>query len=249
MDRLKAALLLIALCLASPRAGAQRIEASDSLQAFDPAQLIAPCLLIGTGTAIHYMAHNTLDVAVQRQMQEWHAGKPDVPFDDYIQYAPLIMDLGLGFTGVKARNCFIDRTIEAAIAYASAGILGASTKQIFHTLRPNETNYLSFPSGHTIFAFTGAELVRREFGWGWGAGAYGIATTVAVMRVYRNWHWVSDVLAGAGIGILCANIGCWLLEPTKSLFGIELPDSMTFAVVPGVDPVSGTVCASLAMRF
>ena len=69
------------------------------------------------------------------------------------------------------------------------------------------------------------------------------------MRMYRDWHWFSDVLAGAGVGILSANIGCWLLDPTKRLFGIQLPEKLQFAVVPSVDPFSKTFGTSLSVRF
>lgn len=248
MKTLKAAVLLVLLCLGVP-AEAQKVHQQDSVSAFRPSQLIAPGVLIGSGMAVHYFAHDTWDLSVMKQMNSWHEGKPDIPFDDYIQYAPVVLDLGLGFTGVKANHCFLDRTIEAAVAYACAGILSVSTKNIFHTLRPNGSNYLSFPSGHTLVAFTGAELVRKEFGWGWGAGAYGLAATVGFMRMYRDKHWLSDVLFGAGIGILSANIGSWLLEPTKRIFGINLPDNLQFAVAPTVDPYSGMFCTSFAMRF
>jgi len=248
MSPKEAAILLTLLILAPCNAGAQKKYSNDSTSTFKATQLIAPGVLIGSGLAIHYLAHDTWDVAIRDEMQDWSKGANPC-FDDYIQYLPVAMDLGLGFTGIQTQHCFMDRTIEAALAYASCAIIVNSTKAIFHTLRPNESNYRSFPSGHSSTAFCGAELVRREYGWGWGAGAYCVATTVAFMRMYRNRHWFSDVLAGAGVGILSANIGSWLLEPTKKLLGIRLPEKMQFGVVPAVDPLSGYYCASFAMKF
>lgn len=242
-------ILLILTVLFPCSARAQRIHPADTVSAFKPTQLIAPGVLLGSGLAIHCFAHDTWDIAVRDQMNEWSQGGPDLRFDDYIQYIPLAMDLGLGFTGVKREHCFIDRALETALAYASCGIISWTSKALFKTLRPNEANYQSFPSGHCTTVFCGAELVRREYGWGWGAGAYCVATTVAVMRMYRNWHWFSDVLAGAGVGILSANIGCWLLEPTKKLFGIRLPEKWQFGLSPTVDPVSGLLCTTFAMKF
>ena len=64
----------------------------------------------------------------------------------------------------------------------------------------------------------GAELVRIEYGedYPWLAvGAYTIATATGALRVYNNHHWLSDVVAGAGVGILSARIGYWLLPYTK----------------------------------
>jgi membrane-associated phospholipid phosphatase len=47
--------------------------------------------------------------------------------------------------------------------------------------------------------------MHKEFGeksiW-FSVGAYSCATTVAVLRVVHNAHWISDVVAGAGFGIL-----------------------------------------------
>lgn len=230
-------------------ARAQKVYQADTTSAFKATQLIAPGVLLGSGLAVHFLAHDTWDAAIRDQMQEWSKNSPDLRFDDYIQYIPIAMDLGLGFTGIRTQHCFLDRTIEGVLAYASCGIISHSAKALFKTTRPNGVDQRSFPSGHCTTVFCGAELVRREYGWGWGAGAYCIATTVAFMRMYRNWHWFSDVLAGAGVGILSANIGCWLLEPTKRLFHIELPEKCQFGIVPTVDPMSGVYCASFAMKF
>lgn len=67
--------------------------------------------------------------------------------------------------------------------------------------RPNGGHH-SFPSGHTSFAFTGAEFIRKEYGWGWGAPAYLAAGFVGWSRVEAQAHHTHDVLVGAGIGIL-----------------------------------------------
>ena len=39
---------------------------------------------------------------------------------------------------------------------------------------------------------------------------YTVATGVGIMRMYNNRHWASDVLAGAGVGILSASLMYWL---------------------------------------
>ena len=36
----------------------------------------------------------------------------------------------------------------------------------------------------------------------YAVGGYAVATFTGVMRVLNNRHWISDVLSGAGIGIL-----------------------------------------------
>ena len=53
----------------------------------------------------------------------------------------------------------------------------------------------------------GAELVRMEYGGWYGIGAYTIAVGVGFMRMYNGRHWLHDVVAGAGVGILSARVG------------------------------------------
>ena len=81
--------------------------------------------------------------------------------------------------------------------------------------RPDNSTKNSFPSGHTFTAFTGAEVLRREYGeeYPWIAVAgYTVATIVGMMRIYNNRHWAGDVLAGAGLGILSTTLVYWVLD-------------------------------------
>ena len=92
-------------------------------------------------------------------------------------------------------------------------------------------------------AFAGAELVRLQYGNAWGAAAYGTAALVAYLRVFHSEHWMSDVLLGAGIGILSAHLGDLVLSPLKSLFHINT------GIYVKMDSVSGAVCPALAFNF
>lgn len=248
--------LLLSLLLTGPAARAQMAVKVDS-SAFHARELIAPGVLLASGIAIHCFGHDAIDVPVNKWTQEkWRRDRPERNFDNYIQYVPLTMDLGLGLLGARAEHAFVDRVIEAALASATLGVISWTMKTVIHSPRPNGADARSFPSGHTDWVFVGAELVRMEYGWGWGAGAYAIATTVAVMRNYNNWHWLSDCLAGAGLGILTAHVGRWLLEPTKRLLHIPTiswdglrKTTPTLTLAPTVDPYSGTICTTLAFRF
>lgn len=69
--------------------------------------------------------------------------------------------------------------------------------------------YRSFPSGHAAAAFAVASALTAEAKIIWpeahpyaGPVLYTGATMVGVSRMYNNKHWASDVVAGAGIGVL-----------------------------------------------
>jgi len=71
--------------------------------------------------------------------------------------------------------------------------------------RPNGGSQ-SFPSGHTSVSFSAAEFMRKRYGWEYGVPAYAAATFVAYSRVESRAHYLHDVMAGAGIGILSSFI-------------------------------------------
>ncbi len=254
--------LIAAALLFGPQARAQMAVRVDTAAfrapAFDARELITPGVLVAAGVGIHCFAHQAIDVPVNDWFQNcWRAGGPERNFDNYIQYVPIVMDLGLGLAGARAEHGFVDRLIEGALGCAALGVLSWGFKEIIDSPRPNGVDNRSFPSGHTDWVFIGAELVRMEYGWDWGIPAYLIATTVAVMRNYNDWHWLSDCLFGAGLGILTARIGGWLLEPTKRWLNIRTTDwgsgrrsaAVQASFAPRVDPVSGTFCAGLAFNF
>ena len=269
-SRISVLVSVLMLCIP---ASAQN-ESRDSLDVsvrtpyeFRPAQAVLPSVLVGSAVAVHYgcrdaglnVVEGSLDDRIQHYFyQDLRKGGtvPELSFDNYLQYAPFVMDLGLGMLGAKARNPLLDRTLEMALGTVACAVMSWSCKQLFYSIRPNG-NKGSFPSGHTDTVFLGAELVRMEYGWGWGSCSYAMGVTVGVMRMYNNWHWFSDVLFGAGIGILAANIGGWLLEPVKDLLGIPTVEwdalwtrgRADFALYPSVDPMSGAYCASFSVVF
>ncbi len=135
--------------------------------------------------------------------------------ESYFQFAPIVMVYGLNLIGVEGKNRFIDRT---ALLGLSAGFLGISegiTKKATHRLRPNHADYLSFPSGHTGIAFMGAEFLAQEYtdkSPVYTVIGYTFAVTTGVFRMYNHDHWFSDVVAGAGFGVLSTKLS-YLVYP------------------------------------
>lgn len=135
--------------------------------------------------------------------------------DDYMQYAPAAIMLGMKAAGVQSRSSWGRMIVSDAF---SAILMGSVVNTLKHTTnveRPDGSNKHSFPSGHTATAFMTATMFNKEYGHKspWiGIGAYGMATATGLMRMANNKHWLSDVLTGAGIGILSTEIGYYLAD-------------------------------------
>ncbi|HET7457414.1 MAG TPA: phosphatase PAP2 family protein [Gemmatimonadaceae bacterium] len=106
--------------------------------------------------------------------------------------------------------------------------------------------YRSFPSGHTVMAFSAAAAVASETARWWprsrwyvGTAMYGGASLVGLSRMYNNKHWSSDVLVGAAIGTFSGlkivryhhshpgnRLDKWLLSASVT------PNGVSLAVVP-----------------
>ena len=135
--------------------------------------------------------------------------------DDYIQYAPLATQLALSLGGVQGRskNRWQVLVTDAMAAAMMATVVNGMKYGINRT-RPNGGRG-SFPSGHTATAFMGATLLAHEYGhksvWIPIAG-YSVATATGVLRILNNKHYASDVLVGAAIGIVSAELAYWATD-------------------------------------
>ena len=78
--------------------------------------------------------------------------------------------------------------------------VGTSAKIIANRERPNQSNRLSFPSGHTFGAFATATSLSYAYGWKAAAVMFPVATFVGLSRIADDEHWLSDVVAGAFLG-------------------------------------------------
>lgn len=214
---------------------------------FKAKQLIAPlsAIVVGSVGLIPGSPVERLSFVTNREIEKHHY---HTNVDEWLQYMPVAFHLGLGFTGVKSRHKFVDRVVVAATAYACEAILVNGIKYSVGEMRPDGTKRNSFPSGHTATAFTGAELVRIEYGNAIGAAAYAVSTAVGVLRVTNNRHWVHDVIAGAGIGILSARVGYWMLPVWKRLFKIKENDKAV-SVMPWTMPEGNQYGATACVVF
>jgi len=68
--------------------------------------------------------------------------------------------------------------------------------------RPNGENRRSFSSGHASNAFTFATIFNHYYGAQVGIPTYSVAAFVALSRMEKNVHYLSDVVMGATIGYI-----------------------------------------------
>lgn len=161
-------------------------------------------------------------------------------FESYLQYVPMASAIGLGLVGVSSENNTLDRAIVLAGGFVIQSSVIQVLKHTIHETRPDGRDDKSFPSGHTATAFIGAEIVRHEYGWGWGLGAYGVAALCGYGRYLHQRHYPWDVAAGACFGILGANVGYWVLNKVNDV---------RVNLAPSYDPMSGASGVALAIRF
>ena len=165
--------------------------------------------------------------------------------DDYTQFFGPAAVVGLKLGGYEGRSDWPRLLASAGMSYGIMALLVNTIKNSAKEMRPDGSTANSWPSGHTATAFVGATLLHKEYGltrspW-FSVAGYGVATATGVMRVLNNRHWVSDVMSGAGIGIVSAELGyalCDLMFKGKGLLRndlqIESENPSFFSISMGV---------------
>lgn len=211
------AVLLVVSLSGMQQLQAQNLASQDSLvssnrqpatgnRSLHSLRWIVPGSLVAVGVAGSFDNSIINRQAFKEERQE-HFPTFRHKLDNYGQWAPIAAVYALDFAGVKAKHDLVNRSV---ILVKSELLMMAVTyplKKWTHVLRPDSSAYTSFPSGHTAEAFLAANFLRHEYGqrsvW-YSIAGYTVASGIGVMRILNNRHWVSDVLAGAGIGMLCS---------------------------------------------
>lgn len=165
--------------------------------------------------------------------------------DDYTQYTGLALTTGLKLAGVEGRSSWPRFAASTVASYAVMAALVNGIKFSVGDQRPDSKRRNSWPSGHTATAFVAATILHKEYGltrspW-YSIAGYSVATATGVMRVLNNRHWISDVLSGAGIGILSTELGygiCDLLFKRKGLLMNDLAYHPDLSVNPSFFSIS-----------
>lgn len=130
--------------------------------------------------------------------------------DTYTQLLPAAVMLGMKSFGVESRSSWSRMLTSCGISAVIMAATVRGLKSSIDELRPDGSDKKSFPSGHTATAFMTATMLSKEYGHISpliNIGAYGTAAATGLMRIANNRHWMSDVMVGAGIGILSTELG------------------------------------------
>ena len=180
--------------------------------------VIAVYLQDGSGTFSHFFENANLYI---RNLRNIHVPAFHQTYDNYLQLFPLILLFGLKLGGIRGRFGWKRLFTFIVLSVILTQLVVNGLKLTTGVLRPDATNYFSFPSGHTATAFALATSLCVKYPkWYVIAPSALWACSVGVSRMNEGVHYPSDVLAGAAIGAGCAVVNIyvnrWL---NKWLFG------------------------------
>ncbi|HNA61154.1 MAG TPA: phosphatase PAP2 family protein [Elusimicrobiota bacterium] len=217
----KASRVLWAVLL-SVHAGPSWASSSDKSM---KSESLRPVVLWGAGLTLVGL---TLDRTIQNDIRSEHFIAKTLDHGDYARkgtvmellgqtQVPLVLSgvlYGGGRWGRNERLERVGRSGAGALLLSGTAVIGLKTlfgrsrpyvdhdADTFHVFHGAAAKNASFPSGHTTTVFTLAAVVADEYDSRLvDSLAYGLATAVAVGRLYQDQHWASDVVAGAALGI------------------------------------------------
>ncbi|WP_323788452.1 phosphatase PAP2 family protein [Psychroserpens sp.] len=167
---------------------------------------IVPAVLIGSSLLI---TNSNFEKQFQIDIRNEVGNDFHTNLDDYLWYVPLVEMYAADIIGIEAKHHWFDQSKNAFISHLVNKYTTNAFKGLIVKTRPNGYNKNSFPSGHTSKAFTSATVLYEEFKDTSPLLAYSgyiFASSTAVLRIANNAHYVSDVLIGAGLGILITKI-------------------------------------------
>ena len=209
-----------------------RCNVEDKTHQFSYKKLIIPAAFISYGVAsLSIRSLKNLNSSTQFEISEH---KPDhIRLDNYTQFAPAALAYGLNAFGVEGKHDIKERSIIYGTSLLIASAITLPLKHITKEERPDGSNKLSFPSGHTTFAFASAQFMYREYkdsNFLLGISGYSFAVFTGVYRILNDKHWFGDVVTGAGFGILSTEMAYWLYPKISNLIGGKKGNSKTMVM-------------------
>lgn len=205
----------LALMLALPPLGAQGIPAP-----IDRGRIISPAGAVVGGAAL--VSAFLLDASWRRSIQDARSPLTDDlatvgnAFGDGRYALPVVG--GTWLAGRLLHAPAIERIgRRAGLAYLAGGAATFVLQEAVGRSRPNEggdaseyhpfSGHASFPSGHTTVVFAMATALADETPHRWvRVLLYSGATLTGFARMNDDRHWLSDVVAGAIVGVVSVRV-------------------------------------------
>jgi membrane-associated phospholipid phosphatase len=203
--------IISSLITSGTPSSAQSYDSALKKQNFLPIKVFIPTSLMLGGIGLNSNKSESAKMELREERNEYFKSF-HTKADNYLQFSPFIIAYSLDVAGIKSRTDFANRT--AILLKGEIFMLGSVSllKHATHQMRPDGSAYNSFPSGHTAQAFAAATFLSEEYKgrlpW-MPYAAYGIAGSVGVLRMANNRHYISDVLFGAGLGMLSMKVAYW----------------------------------------
>ena len=157
----------------------------------------------------------SIEKKIHRHVEEKH------PFfstsvDFYLKWIPYATVFILNLTGVKTKSDWKKQVLITAATDGIRYLITDNLKKMVKEHRPApHIGNRSFPSGHTSSSFAAGQFMHRELKSSIPVLSYagyvaGVAN--ATIRIYKSKHWLKDVVAGAVIGLVSANLAYFLVN-------------------------------------
>jgi membrane-associated phospholipid phosphatase len=186
---------------------------------FKPSAIIVPSAFLVYGCLKPVVpAIENLDNKIMENVRTNH---PDfnTTVDDYLQWVPSASIYAMDGLKVKTKHTFIEHLAIDAGSIIITGGAGFIMRKISGNMEVYNSNGSQFPSGHTANAFRGAEIVFQELKDTHRVLSYSgylVASAVGILRIYNKEHYLTEVLAGAGLGILSTKLTYLAFDKVKA---------------------------------
>lgn len=198
---MKKTTLIIILFFLISKTNGQQLDSISLHKKISYKSFILPTALMGTGALL---LNSQLNRDIQKKANTFFGSNFYTQADNVTVFMPLLQIYTGELFGLNAKHSIKHRTVDVVTANALSYALVTVIKNSVKSTRPDGSDQLSFPSGHTAIAFTNAALLYQEYkdaDFWYASSGYLFATATGVLRIANNKHFSSDVLAGAGIGL------------------------------------------------
>lgn len=198
---MKKSIVIFLIFLSVLKTESQTIDTLKTNYKLNYKPLLLSAGLITTGALL---VGTKLNIDIQNKSGQIFGENFQTKTDNVTFYIPLAQIYAGRFFGFKPKNTIKHETIDVLTANTLTYLVVTILKNSVMEFRPDSSDQLSFPSGHTAIAFTNASLLYQEYkksNFWYASSGFVFATATGILRIANNKHFTSDVLAGAGIGL------------------------------------------------